>query len=152
MTGWLDMQRAVVRWKCEGLSDADAHRAVLPGSPLMTAAGLVGHLRWVEHLWLEVVFLGGKGTGPGYEGPEDSEMMVEGIPIATLLADYERQCARTDEIIASRSLDETGRHPDYRDAAASVRWILFHLIEETARHAGHLDTIRELIDGQKGYY
>ncbi|MGW1765412.1 DinB family protein [Streptomyces sp. NPDC002073] len=152
LTGWLEMQRAVVRWKCEGLSEADAHRAVLPGSPLMTAAGLLGHLRWVEHLWFEVVLLGGEAKGPGFEGPEDSEMHVQGIPLARLAEDYARQCARTDEIIAGRSLDETGRHPDFKDSAASLRWILFHMIEETARHAGHLDAIREFIDGETGYF
>lgn len=58
LVGWLDLQRAIVHLKCEGLSDADAHRSVLPASPLTTAAGVVSHLRWVENLWFEVVFLG----------------------------------------------------------------------------------------------
>jgi hypothetical protein len=58
LVGWLDVQRAIVHRNCEGLSDADAHRAVLPGSPLVTMAGAVSHLRWVEHCWFEVVFLG----------------------------------------------------------------------------------------------
>lgn len=44
--GWLDLQRALVSWKCQGLSDADAHRVVIPTSPLMTVAGIVSHLRW----------------------------------------------------------------------------------------------------------
>ena len=153
LTGWLDLQRAVVHWKCEGLADADAHRAVLPASPLMTVAGVVAHLTWVEKLWFEVILLGRPGTGPGFpDHPEDSEMMVAGVPLARLLAGYERQCAVSDEIIAAHELDDTGRHPDFAASAASLRWIMFHLVEETARHAGHLDAIGEIIDGRTGYF
>lgn len=153
LLGWLDLQRAIVHWKGEGLSEPDAHRSVLPSSPLMTVAGVVSHLRWVEHLWLEVVFLGRPAVGPQFQDePEDADMIVDGIPLEQLLAEYDQQCAVSDEITAAHSLDEPGRHPDFKVSAASLRWILLHLIEETARHAGHLDTIRELLDGRKGYY
>ncbi|MET7901497.1 DinB family protein [Streptomyces sp. NPDC005355] len=152
LVGWLDMQRAIIQWKCEGLSEADAHRALLPASPLMTMAGIVSHMRWVEHLWFEIMLLGRPAEGPHFEGPEDADMMVEDIPLAQLLADYTRQCAVSNEIVADHSLDDVGRHPDFRAAAANVRWLLLHMIEETARHAGHMDAIRELIDGEKGYY
>jgi hypothetical protein len=77
--GWLDMRRALVHWKCEGLSDADARRSVLPTSSLMTIAGLVSHMRWVENCWFEVLFFGRPAEGPQFEdGPEDADMMVEG--------------------------------------------------------------------------
>ncbi len=152
LLGWLDMQRAVILWKCEGLSEEDAHRSVLTTSPYMTMAGLVSHMRWVEHLWFEVLFLGGPAEGPQFEGPEDADMMVEGIPLAQLQGEYERQFTRSNEIIADHSLDEAGRHPDYRSSAGSLRWMLLHMIEETARHAGHADIIRELLDSGKGYY
>ncbi|HTT53401.1 MAG TPA: DinB family protein [Streptosporangiaceae bacterium] len=152
LMGWYDVQRAVVHLKCEGLSEADAHRPVLPPSPLMTMAGVLSHLRWAEQLWFEVLFLGRPGTGPGFVGPEDSEMMVDGIPLARLLDEYTAQCATSDEIIAAHSLDDTGRNADYPEGGATLRWMVLHMLEETARHAGHLDTIRELLDGQKGYY
>jgi uncharacterized damage-inducible protein DinB len=153
LTGWLDLQRAIIQWKCEGLSDADAHRNVLPTSPNMTMAGLVSHMRWVEFLWFEVVFLGRKAEGPPFEdGPEDADMMVGGIPLGQLLEEYARQCATSSEIVAAHPLDEVGVHPDFRDVPASLRWIMLHMIEETARHAGHMDAIRELLDGSKGYY
>lgn len=153
LLGWYDMQRAIVHFKCEGLSEEDAHRSLIPTSPLMTVAGIVSHLRWVEHTWFEVLFLGRPAEGPAFqEEPEDADMRVEGIPIAQLLADYERQCAISNEIIASHSLDEVGRHPDFKSAAATLRWMVIHMVEETARHAGHLDTIRELLDGETGYY
>lgn len=57
LTGWLELQRALVRRKLDGLTATDEHRAVLPGSPLMTPAGLVSHLRWTEHCWFNVIFM-----------------------------------------------------------------------------------------------
>ncbi|MER5325228.1 DinB family protein [Streptosporangium roseum] len=153
LVGWLDMQRAIIHWKCEGLSDVDAHRPVLPASPLMTMAGVVSHLRWTEHCWFEALFLGRPATGPQFEGEhDDADMMVEGVPLAQLLEEYDRQCAVSNEIIAAHSLDDVGRHPDFRAAAATLRWMVIHMVEETARHAGHVDAIRELLDGEKGYY
>lgn len=151
LVGWLDLQRAIVHLKCEGLSEADAHRSVLPTSPLMTMAGVVSHLRWVENCWFEVLFLGGPADSPQFQDdPEDADMRVEGIPLAQLLDEYEQQCVVANEIIAAHSLDEVGKHPDFESAAATLRWMLIHMVEETARHAGHLDIIRELIDGSAG--
>ncbi|WP_443072257.1 mycothiol transferase [Streptomyces sp. WMMC1477] len=69
-----------------------------------------------------------------------------------MLKEYERQCVTSDEVIAAHRLDETGRHPDFEVSAASLRWMLFHMIEETARHAGHLDAVCEFLDGGTGYY
>ncbi|HEX6327696.1 MAG TPA: DinB family protein [Jiangellaceae bacterium] len=152
LVGWLDLQRAIVHWKCEGLSEQDAHRAVLPTSPLMTMAGIVSHLRWVEQTWFEVLFLGRPAVGPQFdETVEDADMMVDDVPMQQLLDQYERQCRISNEIIAQHSLDEAGRHPDFKSAGATLRWMLIHMVEETARHAGHADIIRELIDGSKGY-
>ncbi|MFF2010942.1 DinB family protein [Streptomyces sp. NPDC058195] len=152
LVGWLDSQRAVARWKCEDLSEADAHRAVLPSSPLMTMAGVMSHLRWAEHLWFEVVLLGRPAVGPVSDGPEDADMRVEGVPLAKLLGDYDRQIEVSNGIIAAGSLDAVGQHPDFEASGASLRWIMFHMIEETARHAGHLDAIREILDGRTGHY
>lgn len=159
LLGWLELQRGIVRWKCDGLSEEDAHRIVLPTSPLMTVAGIVSHLRWTENCWFEVCFLGAPPLGPQFdESPDDpdeeldNDMRVEGVPLATLLGDYERACARSDEIIAGHDLDEVGRQTGWPSGQASLRWMLHHMLEETARHAGHLDIIRELLDGRKGYY
>jgi uncharacterized damage-inducible protein DinB len=153
LVGWLDLQRAIVRWKCEGLSEEDAHRALLPSSPLMTMAGLLAHLRWTEHGWFELMFLGGDpSSNPQYAEEEDLDMRADGIPLSTLLADYEKQCARSNEIIAAHPLEARGQTTAYRSGTASLRWMVTHMIEETARHAGHADIIRELLDGQRGYY
>jgi hypothetical protein len=151
LVGWFDLQRAIVHLKCEGVSAADAHRAVLPASPLMTMAGVVSHLRWAEHLWFEVVFLGRPAVGPMFD-TEDGDFMIPGVPLDRLLAEYEAQCAVSNEIIAAHPLDATGKHPDFEDAAATLRWMVLHMLEETARHAGHLDAMRELLDGTRAYY
>jgi uncharacterized damage-inducible protein DinB len=153
LVGWLDLQRAIVHLKCDGLSEADAHRAVLPTSPLMTIAGIVSHLRWTEHCWFEVLFLGRSAVGPQFaDGPDDADMMVDGAPLAELLEDYARECAVSNRIVADHSLDDVGQNRDFGAGAATLRWMLIHMVEETARHVGHLDIIRELLDGQKGYY
>ncbi|MFD2353628.1 DUF664 domain-containing protein [Nonomuraea ferruginea] len=56
-------------------------------------------------------------------------------PLAKLLDEYECQCRISNEIVAAHSLDDVGKHPDYRSGAASLRWMLIHMVEETARHA-----------------
>ena len=153
LLGWLDLQRAVVHQKCEGLDDAAAHRPLIPTSPLMTVAGLVSHLRWVEHCWFEVLFLGGPADGPMFAGSsEDEDMRVDGVPLAQLLAEYTQQCARSNEIVAAASLDDVGTHPEHMPNPTSLRWILLHMLEETGRHVGQLDLLRELLDGSTGYY
>ncbi|AQT74715.1 DinB family protein [Streptomyces sp. fd1-xmd] len=153
LLGWLDMHRSIIHWKCEGLSAEDAHRPVLPSSPLMTAAGLVSHMRWVEHCWFEVMLMDRPSdTNPQFGDVEDADMQVDGVPLGRLLEEYDRQCAVSNEILESLSLDDTGRNTQFKAGAASVRWVMLHMIEETARHAGHLDAIRELVDGERGYY
>lgn len=151
LLGWLDLQRQLVRWKCEGISDDDAHRAVLPPSPLMTLAGLVSHLRWTEHCWFEVVFLGsGEEENPQFGEEEDADWRMDGVPLARLLDEYERQWARSNEIVAAHALDEPGAHELAQ--GTTLRWMLLHMLEETARHVGHADAVRELLDGTRGYY
>lgn len=153
LMGWLDLQRALVPWKCEGLSEENAHRRLLPSSPLMTVAGIVLRLRWAEQTWFEVLLLGEPADGPQFaDDPIDADMIADGIPLTRLVDDYLRQCERSNEIIAGQSLDQVGRHPDFQSSHASLRWMLIHMIEETARHVGHLDILREQLDGTTGYY
>ncbi|MFI7059660.1 DinB family protein [Kribbella sp. NPDC050124] len=153
LIGWLDHQRSLVRPKCEGLGEIDAHRKLLSTSPLMTVAGLVAHLRWVEYSWFTENLLGTPDTGqtPWTEGGHpDAEMFVDDVPLAQLLDEYDAECKRSNEIVAGFSLDDVERLV-VRDAGrASVRYILCHMIEETARHLGHLDIIREVLDRVNG--
>lgn len=154
LTRWLDLQRATVRLNCDGLSEADAHRAVLPSSPLMTMAGVVAHLRWVEYSWFHLDLLGIPDTGqtPWVDDDDpDAEMRVEDRKLTDLLDEYDEECERSRAITARHSLDDLEKGSGAGDNAASVRWILHHMIEETARHLGHMDAIREFLDGRTGY-
>jgi uncharacterized damage-inducible protein DinB len=147
---FLDYARATVSTKCAGLLEADARRAPLPSSPLMTVSGLVSHLRWVEYWWFQVMFLGQDDHGPWTEEDPDREMRIAvQVPLTELLHDYQEQCARSRELVAALDLDTPSRRPA-RGTPVTLRWILFHLIEETARHNGHLDILREMADGVTG--
>nr|WP_241999194.1 DinB family protein [Kribbella sp. VKM Ac-2569] len=148
LTGWLDHQRATVRLKCTGLSEEQAELAVLPASPRMTVKTLVGHLRHVERGWFEIGFLGVQEVGA-----KDPLQLSQppGASLDRLLDEYDRQCERSREIVAGHQLDELEAHAPEGIELVSLRWIITHLIEETARHLGHLDAMRELIDGTTGY-
>jgi uncharacterized damage-inducible protein DinB len=152
LTTFLDYARDTVHAKCAGLPDADARRAPLPGSPLMTVCGLVSHLRWVESSWIEVTLLGGAIDAPWTEGDPDREFRIAaGVPLAQLLAEYRAACTRHRDLVASLDLDAPSRgHLAWRTEPVTLRWILFHLTEETARHNGHIDILRELADGTRG--
>ena len=153
LVGWLGLQRALVHYKCQGLSERDAHRALLPTSPVMTVAGLVSHLRWVEHCWFEVLFLDRPaGDNPQFGAVEDVDFQVADAPLSQLLEEYAHQCAVSDDIVAGSSLDAPAQNPDYGAGSLTLRWILLHMIEEVARHVGHLDVLREQLDGVRGYY
>jgi uncharacterized damage-inducible protein DinB len=153
LTTFLDYARDTVHAKCAGLADADARRAPLPGSPLMTISGLVSHLRWVESSWIEDTLLGCAIDAPWTEDDPDREFRVAvEVPLAQLLAEYRAACARHRDLVASLDLDTPSRGDlgEWRTEPVTMRWILLHLIEETARHNGHLDVLRELADGARG--
>jgi Protein of unknown function (DUF664) len=153
LLGWLDLQRALVPYKCAGLSEADARRPLLPGSPAMTVAGLVSHLRWVEHCWFEVLFLDRPaGANPQFGPVQAGDFEVGDTPLDQLLDAYARQCAVSNEIVAAAGLDDVGRNAGYGATGLTLRWILLHVLEEVARHVGHLDLLREQLDGATGYW
>jgi len=148
LTAFLDYQRATVRLKCLSVSEENARRPAVPSSPRMTLAGLVSHLRWVEHFWFERKLAGRDDPAP-YDGPDpDADWdPAAGIGIARLLDDYDAQCDRSRAVAAELDLSAESR---FGTRPATLRWVLNHLIEETARHNGHADLLRELLDGQKG--
>ncbi len=152
LTTFLDYARDTVHAKCAGLSDADARRAPLPESPLMTISGLVSHLRWVECSWIEATMLGGTIDAPWTADDPDREFRIAvEVPLAQLLAEYRAVCARHRDLVATLSLDTPSQGAmGGRTEPVTLRWILFHLIEETARHNGHIDILRELADGTRG--
>ena len=113
----------------------------------MSIAGLVGHLTWVEKGWLEGSFLGDIDLLT--HDPEDG-WDVTGQLLADLLAAYEAQCRRSCQILTDHQLDELEAYAPPGLELVSLRWIATHLIEETGRHLGHLDVLREMADGSRG--
>lgn len=148
LTGWLDWQRGTVPAKCAGLADADARRTLIPSSPQLTVAGVVAHLITVERHWLVGSFLGDRSAS---QPSDESGWNDTRTSLPTLLETYAGQCEVSRRIVAGHSLDAVEQYAPQGLPRVSLRWILGHLIEETARHLGHLDLLRELTDGERGY-
>jgi hypothetical protein len=149
LTVWLDYQRATLLWKCEGLSGPDLARKGIPTSNL-SLLGLLRHMTFVEWSWFQKVFSGDTGPEP-FSTEEDVDVDFNDLQPDRVDEDMERflrQCEVSRGVVAGAgSLDQ--------DAAqfaspVSLRWIMVHMIEEYARHNGHADLLRELIDGEVG--
>jgi uncharacterized damage-inducible protein DinB len=136
--------------KVSGLDQELARTAPLPTSPLMSPANVLNHLRWVERSWVTADLLGGVDDRPWTKERPDAEM-EEGstLPIEDVIELYEQEAAHTRAVFAEVDLDLV-RQGELPSQPVTARWILLHLIEETARHNGHLDILRELADGTKG--
>ena len=147
----LQYTRDTAAAKCEGLPDGGSSAAPLVTSPLMSIGGVISHLRWVEHSWIENRFVGGPDLGPWTDEEPDREFSVGAeTPVHQLLEEYVEQARRTDALIAGLELDRRSQTPFRSGEHPTLRWVLLHLIEENARHNGHLDVLRELLDGVTG--
>ena len=152
---FLGAQRAAVLAIVADLDEEAWHRPVVPSG--WTPAGLVEHLGGAEWHWFQGVVTGAEPELPGDldDAPpyDPTAAFVSDEPSSEVVAFYRDQCARSDAVLEKTPLSARprGRHggPD-KDQPPDVRWIVLHMIEETARHAGHLDIARELIDGQTG--
>ncbi|BDZ51092.1 hypothetical protein GCM10025867_33330 [Frondihabitans sucicola] len=144
LDGFLAFQRSTVALKATGLTDELASRRLLPS--VTTVIGLIQHLGDVERSWILDDLLGLPFETRWSDGDPDGEFRIEpGTTLAGALAEYEAACAETSLAIAGLPLDLRTR-----DGRFELRWVILHLIEETARHAGHIDILRELLDGETG--
>jgi hypothetical protein len=150
---FLEYQRASVLSIVEGLDEEAWHRSIVPSG--WTPAGLVQHLGDAERHWFQQVVTGSEVDLPWDEGrpPYDPEAaFTSDRPSTDVIAYYREQCKRSDTVLAvtPMSARPRGRHndPDIADEISSVRWIVLHMIEETASHSGHLEIARELLDGR----
>jgi uncharacterized damage-inducible protein DinB len=145
---FLDKQRDVFVWKLEGLSDEDLRRPMVPsGTNLL---GMLKHLAAVEYGWFCLTF--GRETEPlpFEDEDEDADLRVNPDESTQDILDfYARARAASDAVIHELDLDSTGT--SWAGKTVSMRWVLLHMIEETARHCGHADILRELIDSTVGY-
>jgi uncharacterized damage-inducible protein DinB len=148
LTGFLDHYRRVFVEICEGLSDDQLRRPMVgSGTSLL---GLMKHLAYVEDGWFEEGVANRTSSLPYDPDDPDMDLRVEDDETAADIFDlYQRTCERSREIMREKSLDDALEN-DGRSADYNVRWVMVHMIEETARHAGHADIIRELLDGRTG--
>jgi hypothetical protein len=143
----LDRHREAILWKVDGVTDDDLRRSVVPSGT--TLLGLVKHLGAVEYAWFCEPFGYPTEPLPFDDEDPDADLRVEpGESTEEILGFYARARAAADRVIAETDLEATGQAWFGDDV--SLRWVLIHMVEETARHAGHVDIIRELIDGTTG--
>lgn len=153
LTQYLDYQRETILLKAEGLDRRQLARK-LPDSDL-TLAGLLYHLAYVEESWMEEQFQGASLRDPWRYVDWDTDPDWEFRRAVTLAPETVRQryrdaCDRSRAVTAKAdSLDQLSAVP-FQGKSFTLRWVLLHLIEETARHAGHADLLREAIDGVTG--
>jgi len=138
VTSLLEYQRSSLVKKATGINDAEA--AASPVTSGTSLLWLVNHMADAEITWVLRRFAG-----------QDRHDVLIGhdVTVAGAIRRYRAVCAEVDAVVAASSFDELCRAPD-DGPVVDLRWVLSHLLEETARHAGHADILRELIDGSTG--
>jgi uncharacterized damage-inducible protein DinB len=148
LEAFLDFHRQVLVSKVDGISENEARRRRVPSKT--TLAGLIKHMIGVERGWFQEV-LGGRNPediGPNVGGGEESWDLAENETVSSLIKEYEQTCEQSRQTAARFALDDAVPEPDM--GQVSLRWIYVHMIEESARHVGHADILREQTDGASG--
>ncbi len=147
LESYLDWYRETLLIKVNGLSDADMKRRLVTSET--TLFGIVHHLAYVERWWFQDVFAGRRVEYPWRDEDPDADWHVEGsISSDEAIALYRRECEMSRQIAADADLEDFAKHERFQDMI--LRRIMVHMIEETARHVGHADILRELTDGVTG--
>lgn len=141
----LDQQRAAMVAICDGCPTEGLRRSFVP-SP-STIIGIVKHLAYVERWWFQDRFAGRDCEYPWSEADPDAEFRIAPHEsTADVLDLYAAECDKSRAIAAKASLEDRAA----RRTELTLRWVMDHMITETARHAGHADILRELVDGTTG--
>ncbi len=152
LAAFLDFQRATLAVKCEGLTDDQLRRRSVPPSGL-SLLGLVRHMSEVERSWYQVYLLGAEpGEGGIYWTPQDEDGEFTGVDdadVAEAFATWRTQSELSRRACDGLPLETVGRRKR-NGSDVTLRWIQVHMIEEYARHNGHADLLRELVDGTTG--
>jgi len=151
LESWLTFYRETLLVKCDGLDLEQLSRRPFPTSKL-SLLGLVRHMTFVEQVWFERIFAG--VDMPRYYKSEpasdDDFDELDSAGLDEVLANYDAAIATSKALAQGHELDELTAKP-WRGREVDLRWIYLHMIEEYARHCGHADLLRELIDGATGY-
>ena len=157
LRGFLDHYRATIRLQASGLTDQQLDQPLPPSD--LTLGGMLSHLAFVEDYWLSYHLAAREPSPPWDTAPWDDDPdwdwhsaagATHAELDALLVAAIERSDTRLDEALAADP--DLGRpvarpRPPEKGETATIRWVLVHLVEEYARHAGHADLIRQSIDG-----
>lgn len=147
LASFLDLYRETILLKTSGLTGEQLRRRLVPSAT--TLLGIVKHLGYVERSWFRIRFNGEDLAVPWTAEDPDADFRIEPDETAeSVLVFYREQIERAREIVAHAQLDDTVRGAARQPY--TLRWILMHMIEETARHAGHADILREQTDGATG--
>ncbi len=150
LESWLEFHRTTLLLKCEGLDDEQRKRRPVPTSRL-SLHGLVRHMGEVERNWFRRCLLDQPEAPRIWRDDDraDSELVpLERADWESDLRAWQNECEASRRAAAPRGLDEVGHR---NGQPCSLRWIYVHMIEEYARHNGHADLIRELVDGHVGW-
>jgi hypothetical protein len=151
LEAWLDFYRATLLTKCDGLNVAQLKTRPLATSRL-SLLGIVRHMTFVEQVWFETTFVGAD-TVDYYktDGDRDADFNdLDSDAAETVFDLYQEVISVSSNLAAGRPLDKRAKKPR-RGRDVDLRWIYLHMIEEYARHCGHADLIREMVDGATGY-
>jgi uncharacterized damage-inducible protein DinB len=145
LCGFLDQQRDALMRKVRGVSDADARKA--PTASSLSLLSLIKHSTLWEGRWFQVI-VAGRNFQNWPESQADDLAVGDEDTLEHWLARYADEAAVSRQITHDKGLDDRCARHDLVDQ--NLRWVLLHMIEETARHAGHADIIRETLDGSRG--
>ncbi|MFG2844469.1 DinB family protein [Kitasatospora sp. NPDC048296] len=151
LTAWLDYHRSTLALKCEGLTDDQLRLRSVPPSTL-SLLGLVRHMTEVERHWFQGVLRGEEVATGHYWTEQDPDGDFDNVGTADVAADFalwRAEIAAAREASTGLPLETVGKRLRH-DREVTLRWILVHMIEEYARHNGHADLLRELVDGSTG--
>jgi len=146
---FLDFQRETILWKASDLTLEQLAWAYEPST--MSLLGMIKHLAYVERYWFQEILAGESVEYPWTDEDPDADWRIETDEDADAIrALYWREIERSKEITASMSWDEVAKGGEGDRGGTTLGWVLTHMVEETARHVGHADLIRERLDGGTG--
>ncbi|MGB3304779.1 MAG: DinB family protein [Thermomicrobiales bacterium] len=149
MLGFLNWHRDTLLCKIDGLTDEELRRPHDPSG--LTLLGLVKHLTDVERSWFREVVAGEDLSALWDDSDPQRYWRIEPHETtAEIIAGYSAEVAAANALLDEIGMDEPVHAARAEDTGMTVRWVVLHMIEETARHNGHADLIREAIDGQTG--
>lgn len=143
----LDYYRALALAALDSVPWDDASARLLPATD-MTIAGIVRHLAWAEDRWFTGRLVGAEMPAPwdqpGADDPDDAMRLAAHDTAGSIASLYSEACDRSRHAAAAcNSLSQSASVPSFGNGPVNLRWILVHMIDETARHLGHLDLLRD---------